>query len=409
MHVTVLDADAPYPPTSGKRLRSLNLLLPLARRHRVTYIFRGDPERRSETKAAVDYLTAAGVTPLAVEQPLPRKGGPLFPLRLAANLLSPLPYSIASHQGRALREGVRRHADTERVDLWHLEWEGCFDLLPAAAGPVVVDAHNVDTLIWRRYHETETRPLHRWYLRRQWKKFERFEKRVFAAATRVVTVSRDDAAIVREQFGVETVDVVDNGIDRAFYEATPVARDAKRLLFLGSLDWRPNLDAVRLLLDAIFPAVRAAEPAARLVLVGRHPPAWLLQRAATEAGVELHADVPDVRPFLGGAGVLAVPLRVGGGSRLKILEALATGLPVVSTRVGAEGLLLRPGEHYTAAEPNDMAAALADAVRHPERPREQAEAGRRLVLERYDWEGLAERLEGVWEKVVRGCAATSST
>src|SRR5947199_242611 len=171
MHVTIIDGDAPYPPTSGKRLRSLNLLLPLARRHRVTYIFRGEPQRRAETKAAVDYLTAAGVTPLAVEQPLPRKGGPLFPLRLAANLLSPLPYSIASHQGGALREAVRRHAGTERVDLWHLEWEGCFDLLPPASGrPVVVDAHNVDTLIWRRYHETESRPLHRWYLRRQWKK-----------------------------------------------------------------------------------------------------------------------------------------------------------------------------------------------------------------------------------------------
>src|SRR5262249_37430137 len=152
-----------------------------------------------------------------------------------------------------------------------------------------------------------------------------------------------------DQFGVDSVDVVDNGIDRRYFEATPVRRDPKCVLFLGALDWRPNLDAVRLLLDDIFPAVRAAEPEVRLALVGRHPPGWLLERVAREAGVELHADVPDVRPFLGGAGVLAVPLRVGDGSRLKILEALATGLPVVSTRVGAEGLLLRPGEHYTAA------------------------------------------------------------
>jgi polysaccharide biosynthesis protein PslH len=405
LHVTVLDPDAPYPPTSGKRLRSLHLLLPLARRHRVTYIFRGEPHRRSETKAACDHLHAAGVTPLAVEQPLPTKGGPLFGLRLAANLFSPLPYSVASHLGGPLREAVRRHAAAGRVDLWHLEWAGCFDLLPPApGGPVVVDSHNVDTLIWRRYHETETRRLHRLYLRAQWRKFERFERRVFRSATRVVTVSPDDAAIVRGTFGVEAVDVVDNGIDRAYFAATPVRRDPRRVLFLGSLDWRPNLDAVRLLLDDIFPAVRAAEPGATLALVGRHPPGWLTERVPREPGVELHADVPDVRPFLGGSGVLAVPLRVGGGSRLKILEALATGLPVASTRVGAEGLLLRPGEHYTAAEPAEMAAALVEAVRRPGPLLAQAEAGRRVVLERYDWAGLADRLEEVWRKAVRGAA-----
>jgi glycosyltransferase involved in cell wall biosynthesis len=405
MHVTVIDPDAPYPPTSGKRLRSLNLLLPLAKRHHLTYLFRAEPERASEMKAAVEHLTAAGVTPLPVEQALPSKGGPRFALRLAANLFSSLPYSVATHLGAPLREAVRRHAATAQVDLWHLEWAGCFDLLPSDnRRPVVVDSHNVDTLIWRRYHETETRRLHRWYLRRQWRKFEGFERRVFAAATCVVTVSPDDAAIVRAQFGVDRTEVVDNGIDRAYFEATPRRRDPQQILFLGSLDWRPNLDALRLLLDDIFPAVRAAEAAARLVVVGRRPPGWLLERTAKEPGVELHADVPDVRPFLGGGGVLAVPLRVGGGSRLKILEALATGLPVVSTRVGAEGLLLRPGEHYVAAEPDEMAAALIDAVRHPERLVGQAEAGQRVVLERYDWAGLSERLGEVWEKAVRSSA-----
>src|SRR5207248_7650671 len=114
-----------------------------------------------------------------------------------------------------------------------------------------------------------------------------------------------------------------------------------------SLEWRPNLDAVRLLLDRTLPAVRAAEPDVRLSIVGRRPPAWLVQRARTEPGVELHADVPDVRPHLARAAVLAVPLRIGGGSRLKILEALGCGVPVVSTRVGAEGLDLRDGEHLT--------------------------------------------------------------
>jgi glycosyltransferase involved in cell wall biosynthesis len=267
----------------------------------------------------------------------------------------------------------------------------------------LVMAHNVETLIWERYALTEPDPLRRWYVRRQCRKFERFERRAFARAGRVVTVSPDDAALVRERFGVPAprVDVVDNGIDRAFFEsaAPGPGRDPKRILFLGSLEWRPNLDAVGLLLDRIFPEVLAAEPSAALELVGRNPPPALASRVAVTPGVTLRANVPDVRPFLAGAGVLAVPLRVGGGSRLKILEALAAGLPVVSTRVGAEGLCLTPGEHLDVVDdPCDVADALVAVLRDPARARAAADRGRELVLRRYDWDALADELERSWER-----------
>src|SRR5262249_40739153 len=151
----------------------------------------------------------------------------------------------------------------------------------------------------------------------------------------------------------------------------------------------------------IFPAVRAREPGARLVLVGRSPPPGLVERVRALAGVELHADVADVRPFLAECGVMAVPLRIGGGSRLKILEALACGLPVVSTRVGAEGLCLEPGRDLVVVEKIErMAEALVECVRNPEPARATAERGRRVVVERYDWDRLADKLERVWEKCV---------
>jgi glycosyltransferase involved in cell wall biosynthesis len=263
-------------------------------------------------------------------------------------------------------------------------------------------AHNVEALIWQRYAEVEANPLKRWFCRSQWKKYERFERRAFAAATRVVAVSEDDAALVRGRFGVETVDVVDNGIDTSFFEHVKNCPEPGRVLFLGSLEWRPNLDAVRLLLDRVFPAVRAAGPGARLSIVGRRPPAWLAQRVRSEPAVELHADVPDVRPHLARASVLAVPLRIGGGSRLKILEALGCGVPVVSTRVGAEGLELRDGEHLAVVEDvEQMAPALVHCLRNPAAAREQAGRGRRVVVARYDWWPLADRLEQSWEKCLR--------
>ncbi len=264
-------------------------------------------------------------------------------------------------------------------------------------------APNVDSLIWQRYYETEPSPLKRWYVHGQWRKFERYERRTFAGADRVVTVSDDDALLARRRFGIERVEVVDNGVDGAYFGSVEGPHSPERVLFLGSLDWRPNQDAVRMLLDDVFPAVRVQAPTARLSIVGRKPPEWLRRRLATADFAELHADVADVRPYLGASGVMAVPLRIGGGSRLKILEALACGLPVVSTRVGAEGLRLENGRDLTVVERvEDMAAALADCIRAPEPARRMADRGRRLVRERYDWDVLADKLEAVWESAVGG-------
>src|SRR5262249_13220937 len=135
----------------------------------------------------------------------------------------------------------------------------------------------------------------------------------------------------------------------------------------------------------------------KLVVVGRNPPDWLRDRIKNCPNVELHGSVPDVRPFIARAGVLAVPLGIGGGSRLKILEAAASGFPGVSTRVGAEGLELTPGRHLDVVEDCEgMAASLVAAIREPERMRKMAHEGRRTALVHYDWDALANRLEQVW-------------
>lgn len=400
MHVAIVDGDVSWPPTSGKRLRTLHLMLRLAARHRITYIARchegPDAAHRAEA-----FLREHGVEPIILDDPVPRKSGPAFYARLAFNLLSPLPYSAASHFSRKMCQAVAELAARETVDLWQFEWAPYVGALRHPTTPRVLIAHNVDALIWQRYHEAERHPLRRWYVRGQWRKFERLERRVFSEVDRIVAVSPADAALVRDRFGIERVDVVDNGIDRAYFEEVHPHGRPEDVLFLGSLEWRPNLDGLRLLLDEVFPAVRAAVPSARLSVVGRNPPPWLVQRLAGLEWASLHANVPDVRPHLAGAGVLAVPLRIGGGSRLKVLEALACGLPVVSTRVGAEGLCLRGGEHLDVVENvEDMAAALVKSIHDPERPRRQAAAGRELVRQRYDWGPLAGKLEEVWQRCV---------
>jgi glycosyltransferase involved in cell wall biosynthesis len=402
LHVTIVDEELPYPPTSGKRIRTLNLTLRLARRHRLTYLCHRNADA-DEARRAAGFLAEHGVETVVVGRSVPPKWGPGFYARLAANLLSPLPYSVASHTSRGLRSALIRHAATRPVDLWHCEWTPYAESLRVVPGRRVVVAHNVESVIWRRYYETERGRLRRWYVGRQWRKFERFERVALAGADRTIAVSDVDARRFRKDFGVTRVDVVENGVDTAYFRPEAARRRPGRLLFLGSLDWRPNLDGVGRLLDDVFPAVRAAEPDATLDLVGRNPPAWLRRRAAESPGVALHADVPDVRPFLAECALMVVPLRIGGGSRLKILEALAAGVPVVSTRIGAEGLCLEPGRDLTVTkDTDDLAAALVAALRSPAAMLRQATSGRERVLARYDWDTLADEMERVWLDCVDG-------
>ncbi|MFI5459067.1 MAG: glycosyltransferase [Isosphaerales bacterium] len=394
LKVVMVASELPSPPTTGGRIRTLNLALSLARAHQITII----AHRSDESAEAARFLRERGIETVLVDRAVAAKSGPRFYGRLAANLASAVPYSVASHCSTALRGAVHAHARCHRVDLWQVESTVLADAVAGLKGrPRVVVAQNIESMIWQRYHEHETALLRRWYIKQQWRKFERFERRAFAAATRVVAVSEHDAALIRDRFGGREVDVVDNGIDRGYFEAVRRDPDPGTILFLGSLDWRPNLDAVGLLLDLIFPAVRAAEPAARLLLVGRKPPPALVQRVRDLPGVELHPDVPDVRPYLARSGAMVVPLRIGGGSRLKILEAMAAGLPVISTRVGAEGLELVPGQNYIAADaPELMVEALLATIRDPRPARAMAGRSRAFVLDRYDWDTLAERLERVW-------------
>ena len=396
LRVVVVDEELPYPPTSGKRIRTYNLVRRLAARHQLTYVCHRNADA-DEARIAEAHFADLGIRTVVVERSVPPKSGPGFYLRLAANLFSPLPYSVAVHTSRQLAAALAEVATREPVDLWHCEWTPYAQSLRDIAGPRLVMAHNVESVIWQRYHETAEGTLKRWYIGKQWRKFRAFERAALAGADLTVAVSPLDADRFRQDLAVPRVDVVDNGVDTSFFRPTSEPRDPRSLLFLGSLDWRPNLDGVAQFLDRVMPALRQQEPGVKFVVVGRNPPAWLTARIAAEPGVELHASVPDVRPFLAKAGVMVVPLRIGGGSRLKILESLACALPVVSTRVGAEGLHLQDGRHLDLVEDiADMTPAVLAAIRDPDRARRLAQAGYEQTIRLYDWAVLADRLERLW-------------
>src|SRR5262245_61592286 len=146
MNVVIVDGDVSYPPTSGKRLRTLNLMLPLAGRHRITYVARGCGDAAAE-RQAVEFLSGRGIETMIVDDPIAKKRGPSFYARLVGNLFSPLPYSVASHRSEKMRQAVARVAADRPVDLVQVEWSGYLYALEGVGKPIVLQAHNVDTLI----------------------------------------------------------------------------------------------------------------------------------------------------------------------------------------------------------------------------------------------------------------------
>jgi glycosyltransferase involved in cell wall biosynthesis len=406
LNVVIVDEELPYPLVSGKRIRTMGLLKRLASRHRLTYVCHNNIDA-AETLRAVDYFEQLGIRTVVVERATPPRSGVGFYARLARNLLSPLPYSVTNHVSRPLIQALQQIAVTEHVDLWHCEWTPLAQALHGIPGRRLVMAHNVESVIWQRYHETETNTFKRWYIGKQWHKFRRFEREIVQHADLTLAVSDLDRLRFEEDMGATRVDVVDNGVDTEYFHPFDTPRDPATLLFLGSLEWRPNIDGVNQLLDHVYPALGRKVPHARLVIVGRNPSEEMRRRCTDVAGVELHANVADVRPYLASASCLVVPLRIGGGSRLKILESLASGTPVISTRIGAEGLHLDAGEHFTQVETIDeMADAIITDMGDPKRMFQQASAGRQQVLRLYDWNVLANRLEQLWYRCAQGGTRT---
>ena len=397
LRVLVLDEELPWPLDSGKRIRTFNLLSRLASHHEITLLTHRPAEGLGAPRAE---LAARGMHTLESPSRIPPKSGLRFYLRLLANLFSPWPYIVTSHFSRAMHRQTWEQAS--QVDVLHCEWT------PYAAFvrglecvPRVLCAHNLESDIWEGYFETEANPLRKAYIYLQWKKVKRFERTVFPLFDGIIAVSEYDRARI-EELGGRNVFLVENGVDTAHFRPQPEPAGAPSLLFCGSLDWRPNQDAVCFFLDRIFPAVRGAIPNCTVRIVGRRPPQDLIQRAESSPGVEMVGQVEDVRPYAGAAHVVVVPLRTGGGTRLKILEAWAMERAVVSTTMGAAGLPARTEENLLLAdEPGDFARAVVHLLRDPGRRRSLAQAGRAIVLRRFDWRLLEQRQSRFWTEVHR--------
>jgi len=399
MRILWLKSDLLLPLDKGGKLRTWHLMRHLARRHEITYLAFREPDQPA---ADVEGMKEVAARVETITRREPAKGTLRFYVDAALHLVDPLPYAVGKYRSAEYRRRLEALLARERFDLIV-----CDFLFPAVnlpkrlPCPAVMFTHNVESEIWRRHAETKTGVLGRLLYGAQYRRMLRYERRELARFDGILAVSDADRdTFTRLYPGAisQPVHVVPTGVDTDYFEPASSDPQSRAMVFTGSMDWLPNEDAMLYFCREVLPAIRAEIADASLPIVGRTPtPA--VKKLAEEHGVTVTGRVDDVRPYMKEAAVYIVPLRIGGGTRLKIFEAMAMGKAVVSTTVGAEGLPVTDGEHVRLAdEPAAFARAVVHLMRDLDERRRIEAAARALVVARYDWSAVAGELESALQR-----------
>ncbi len=408
MNILFLTPQLPYPPRQGATIRNFNLIQRLAQRHEVDLLTFLAPGESLEPSNPLHRLCRHIATARQPQRSLAR--------RAADTLFSPLPDMARRLASPAMNARVDQTA-AKAYDLVQVEG---IEMAPYGLRLVgrrtegnrpalVFDDHNCEYLLQKRNALSDLRTPSRWigaaYSLVQWQKLRRYERRIANAARLTVAVSEPDAQALA-RIGIRSrIVVVPNGINAAAY--APLCHsepDPNTLLFLGKMDYRPNVDAALWFAQEALPVIQSKAPAVRFQIVGQNPHPRLDVLRGNPA-VDITGNVPEIEPYLSAAAVFVIPMRVGGGTRLKALEAMAACKPIVSTSLGVEGIDVKHGKELLMA---DTPVAFAEAVlellndqrlRAGVLSQRLTENARRFVAERYDWDILVPLLERAYSEL----------
>jgi glycosyltransferase involved in cell wall biosynthesis len=392
-----------WPCTTGGRVRSLQTISELSQRHQVSLITTHGPD--DDPDGLVRRLPRCHSI-VSVPFTAAKKGTAGFAAALVRSWMSRAPVELWRWRVPAIRQHVRTLMRRRAVDLCVADFLiGAVNVPLAGAVPAVLFEHNVEHLIWQRLSMLESSPWRRALLDLEWRKLRAREAEACRRADLTIAVSEDDRVRLLELAPDSRIVSIPTGVDTEYFAPDTRVEIPNQLVFSGSMDWRPNEDAVLYFANAILPLIRASVPDVSMTVVGRNP-SLRFRDAVRRAGLEVTGTVDDVRPFIDAASVYVVPLRAGGGTRLKIFEALAMAKPVVSTTIGAEGLGLEPGRHYLVADdPAGFARAVVELLRSAERRKTLGQAGRHLVESQFSWANVALQFEAHCQEVVAAPAA----
>jgi glycosyltransferase involved in cell wall biosynthesis len=397
MRILWVKADKLLPVENGGNIRTYHILRYLASRHELTfYSYYGGKADKAYEHELQQRLPGS----VAVCTGKWELGGIWRGLDYLAHLNSQAPYAVSRFASFEVQDQLRAWFREQRFDV------AVCDFLDAAVNfpgrlniPCVLFQHNVESEIWRRHAATAGNPLKKMMYGMEFRKMQRYEQIEVRKFQHVAAVSESDRALMTQWVDGENVTVVPTGVDLAEYRPDPAAREAGPVItFVGAMDWEPNVDGVEYFAGEIWPAIQAEVPEARLRIVGRNPDRRVKKWASV--AIEITGRVPSVVEYLHQSAVVIVPLRIGGGTRLKIYEAMATSKAVVSTTVGAEGLDVHHGRDIMLADdPRSFAQAVIMLLRDRELRRRYERAAAETAA-RCDWPAIGERFQGILRSVV---------
>jgi glycosyltransferase involved in cell wall biosynthesis len=381
-----------HPTNKGGRIRSLEMLRRLHRRHEIHFAALVESDQPEGPSHSSEYCSRS----YPVEHQIPNKRSLAFMAQLMLGLFSPMPVPIGRYCSPAMRRLLTDLLRQQRFD--------CVvcDFLSGAANidtmeRCVLFEHNVECIIWQRRAEQAPDPARRFYLRLHAQRMMEYERRVCRSAAHIVAVSPIDAQRIRNLLGAPQVSDIPTGVDVDFF-CGPSSRHATTdLVFVGAMDWTPNVEAMEYFIRDVLPLIRRHKPDCAVAIVGRSPGKRILELAERDSKIRVTGTVPDVRPYLWGSRVAIVPLRAGGGTRIKIFEAMAAGVPVVSTSVGAEGLSVSDGENILIADTAEgFAERCLELLNDSSLAARLASAAREMVATCFSWD----QVTGCFERVL---------
>jgi len=398
MKILWVKAGGLVPTDSGGKIRSYNILRELARNHSIT-LFSFYPAHPNDIHPQLKTIFQQVVC-LPLDLPAAKSFGELYDY--SVRLFSREPYNITKFCRPQVRRALQHLLAQETYDVIVCDFIMPVGVIPWDwPCPKILFTHNVEAMIWRRHYEVARNPLWKALSWREWKTMAAAERRYLQKADHVLAVSDNDRDEFLRFLDPSKITVIPTGVDVEYFKPNPEPAAPHSLVFTGSMDWLPNEDAIFYFVKEILPLIRQQVPGVSLCIVGRKPSPRLQQLAATETNIELTGWVEDIRPFMARGSICIVPLRIGGGTRLKIFEAMAMAKPVVSTSIGSEGLPVRDSEHLLLADdPSKFADAVITLLRDSERRTRISLAARQLVEQNYSWAQVANRLAAILDDVV---------
>ena len=390
MNILFVSALLPYPLHSGGQVRMYNLLKALSKKHTITlFSFIRNDEERAYAKE-LSFISE-------VHMVMRGKG---MQVKYLIGALGNYPLLLSTYDNRMMQEEIRKELSKKKYDLVHAEPFYIYPSLPKLTLPLVVAEHNVEYAVYEKNARKLSISLLRPFAFLDAVKIKVWEEIIWQKAKKVIAVSDEDARAISKITNKNTT-VVPNGVDTKYFAYHAHVFDIKKpsFLFVGNFLWAPNKEAVQQLLQLIWPAISAAFPNATLSIVGKHFPSSL--RSFIVSSVKIEEYVDDIRDAFVKADVLLAPMGIGGGTKFKLLEAMASGTLVITTKEGRMGLSGIDGKEFIEAENSTaFVAAVKRVYGQQKNAIQMTKDARALVEKKYDWAEIAKKLDEVWKGAI---------